>query len=104
MQMEILSFEQFINEAGEQPKDAAKASAEDVSSETGSTQKVDTSKGTMKTFTINGKDYEGVLTTYQALKSKQESMGFETVGVVSIPGEKEVYELLVKKENKEENE
>lgn len=93
--MEILSFEQFINEAGEQPKAAAGAGAGEGSAEP---QKVDTSKGTMKSFTINGKDYEGVLTTYQALKSKQESMGFETVGVVSIPGEKEVYELLTKKE------
>ena len=98
--MEVLSFEQFINEAGEQPK-AKEAAPKQTEPKP---EKIDTSKGTMRTFTINGKDYEGVLTTYQALKSKQESMGYETVGVVSIPGEKEVYELLAKKENKNENE
>ena len=98
--MKVLSFTQFLNEAGENPKSAE--GTEKAKETPIAPQKVDTSKGTMRKFTINGVDYEGVLTTYQALKSKQESMGYETVGVVSIPGEKEVYELLSKK--KEENE
>lgn len=97
--MSVLSYEQYLNEK-DAPKPAASA---DVSTgDEGSTEKVDTSKGTMKKFVIDGEEYEGVLTTYKALKSKQESMGYESVGMISVPGKKEVYELL--KKGKEENE
>jgi hypothetical protein len=95
--MSVLSYEQYLNEAGDKPA----APAADASTESPAT-KVDTSKGTTRNFSIDGKEYQGVLTTYPALKSKQESMGFEAVGMISIPGEKEVYELLTKK--KKENE
>lgn len=94
--MSVLSYEQYLNE-----KDATKP-AEAPKGDGGSVEKVDTSKGTMKKFVVDGQDYEGVLTTYKALKSKQESMGYEAIGIISIPGEKEVYELL--KKGKKENE
>lgn len=96
--MSVLSYEQYLFEKGEDTTSA------EITPEAGDgeVEKVDTSKGTMRKFVIDGKEYEGVLTTYKALKSKQESMGFETVGMISIPGEKEVYELLSKK--KKENE
>jgi len=96
--MSVLSYEQYLNEASDKPaKPAAKAAAADAA-----VTKVDTSKGTTRKFVVGEKEYQGILTTYQALKSKQESMGFEVVGMISLPGEKEVYELLSKK--KDENE
>jgi hypothetical protein len=97
--MSVLSYEQYLNE-----KDAPKPSADvDVSADdTGSAEKVDASKGTMRKFNIDNKEYEGVLSTYKALKSKQESIGYESVGFISLPGEKEVYELLTKKEKENE--
>jgi hypothetical protein len=95
--MSILSYEQYLNE-----KDATAAASADVSTGEEGTEKVDTSKGTMKKFVVDGQEYEGVLTTYKALKSKQEAMGFEAVGMISVPGEKEVYELLKKGKGKDE--
>jgi len=95
--MSVLSYEQYLNEASDKPaKPAAKPAAK------AAVTKVDTSKGTTRKFVVGEKEYQGILTTYQALKSKQESMGFEVVGMISLPGEKEVYELLSKK--KDENE
>ena len=101
MEMSVLSYEQYLNEK-DAPKPAAGASADVSVDDEGSAEKVDTSKGTMKKFVIDGNEYEGVLTTYKALKSKQESMGFEAVGMISVPGEKEVYELLKKGKGKDE--
>ena len=95
MEMSVLSYEQYLNEK-DAPKPAAPAGGKEPA------EKIDTSKGTMKKFVIDGQEYEGVLTTYKALKSKQESMGFEEIGMISVPGEKEVYELL--KKGKKENE
>ena len=93
--MSVLSYEQYLNEASDKPAAKAPAPAPAIT-------KVDTSKGTTRKFVVDEKEYEGILTTYPALKSKQESMGFEVVGMISLPGEKEVYELLSKK--KDENE
>jgi hypothetical protein len=55
---------------------------------------VDTSGGTFKEMEIEGNTYNAVLSTYDAIGSKQKAMGKTTVGLVSIPGEEEVYELL----------
>jgi len=89
--MKAISFNEFVNEQSK-PKKTPKVSAPEP---------VDTSKGIMRKFKIDEKEYEGVLTTYEALRSKQESMGYKEVGMISLPGEKEVYELL--KENNKDN-
>jgi hypothetical protein len=61
--------------------------------------------GPMKEFEIGGKKYKGVLSTFSAIGAKQKAMGEEQVGVITLPGEKEVYELFAEEggsENKEE--
>ena len=56
--------------------------------------KVDTSGGTIKEMKIEGKDYNAVLSTFDAIGAKQKAMGKDVVGLISLPGENEVYELL----------
>ena len=58
--------------------------------------KVDTSGGTIKEMDIQGKDYNAVLSTFSAIGEKQKAMGKDVVGLISLPGENEVYELLDK--------
>ena len=58
--------------------------------------KVDTSGGTIKEMDIEGKDYNAVLSTFSAIGEKQKAMGKDVVGLISLPGENEVYELLDK--------
>ena len=55
---------------------------------------VDTSGGTIKEMKIEGKDYNAVLSTFDAIGAKQKAMGKDIVGLISLPGENEVYELL----------
>lgn len=61
--------------------------------------------GAMKTFEIGGKKYKGVISTFKAIGAKQKAMGEEAVGVITLPGQKDVYELFLDDEetkNKEE--
>jgi nicotinamide mononucleotide adenylyltransferase len=58
--------------------------------------KVDTSGGTIKDMKVEGKDYNAVLSTFDAIGAKQKAMGKDVVGIISLPGEDEVYELLDK--------
>jgi hypothetical protein len=93
----ILSYADFskqrVNEADEKPKDKESAAApkEDA---------VDTSGGTLKDMTIDGKEYAAVLTTYKAIASKQAAMGVDAVGMITLPGSEKVWELYDKKDVK----
>jgi hypothetical protein len=48
-----------------------------------------------KKVTIDGKEYTAVPSTYKSIGMKQKDMGEEAVGVLTLPNEKEVYELLL---------
>ena len=50
----------------------------------------------LRSFTVNGKNYEGVLSTFKAISEKQKAMGVKEVGVISLPGEENAYELFLK--------
>jgi len=64
--------------------------------------------GPMKEFEIQGKKYQGVISTFSAIAAKQKAMGEKEVGVITLPGNDEVYELFAEgektkgTENKEE--
>lgn len=64
--------------------------------------KVDTSEGTFKEMDVDGETYTAVLSTFDAIGAKQKAMGKETVGLISLPGDNNVYELLSKEEGSTE--
>ena len=101
MENTFLSFNAFktINEKDEKSKEEAKKK-EPV--EIPKEDKVDTSGGQYKEMNINGKDYMAILSTLTAIGSKQEAMGEKKVGIVSLPGDEKVYELVPKGEDGEE--
>lgn len=101
MENTFLSFNAFksINEKDEKGKEEAKKK-EPV--ELPKEDKVDTSGGQYKEMNINGKDYMAILSTLTAIGSKQEAMGEKKVGIVSLPGDEKVYELVPKGEGGEE--
>jgi hypothetical protein len=84
----LRSINEFLNEKDEVTKDEPKAEE----------PKVDASGGTMKEMEIDGTSYNAVLSTYDAIGAKQKAMGKDIVGLVTLPGEDEVYELLSKEE------
>ena len=98
MENTFLSFNAFksINEKDEKSKEEAKKK-EPV--ELPKEDKVDTSGGQYKEMNINGKDYMAILSTLTAIGSKQEAMGEKKVGIVSLPGDEKVYELVPKGED-----
>ncbi len=102
MENTFLSFDAFksINEKDEKSKEEAKKK-EPV--ELPKEDKVDTSGGQYKEMNINGKDYMAILSTLTAIGSKQEAMGEKKVGIVSLPGDEKVYELVPKGEGGEED-
>ena len=90
----IKTYQDYLYEAGEEGKEggaAPKAETVEVPE-----------SGAMKDFEINGKKYKGVLSTFKSVSTKQVSMGYESVGIISLPGEKNVYELFEDKGKKEE--
>lgn len=100
--MSFIKFEKFIiNEKDKEPK---------VDSETGDMaqkvkeEPVDTSKGTIKNVNINGVEYKAVLSTWKSIISKQSAMGADVVGVISIPGEDNVYEIMTEEKKKNDEE
>jgi len=64
--------------------------------------KVDTSEGTFKEMDVDGETYTAVLSTFDAIGAKQKAMGKEAVGLISLPGDNNVYELLSKEEGSTE--
>lgn len=89
----LKSLNEFINEKDDVAKEEPKAEE----------PKVDTSGGTLKDMDIDGITYNAVLSTYDAIGAKQKAMGKDTVGLVTLPGESEVYELLKKDEAPKES-
>ena len=73
----------------------------DEKTEAPTTPKIDTSGGTFKEIKVDGTPYNAVLSTFDAIGSKQKAMGKTDVGLISIPGEEEVYELLLKDDKNE---
>ena len=67
------------------------------------TPKVDTSEGTFKEMDVNGETYNAILSTFDAIGAKQKAMGKDVVGLISLPGDNEVYELLSKDDEKKES-
>lgn len=65
------------------------------------TPKVDASGGTFKEMDVNGETYNAVLSTFDAIGAKQKAMGNDVVGLVSLPGDDNVYELLIKDDKNE---
>lgn len=84
----VKTFENFINEeegkkeAGKEPKYIEPT--------------IDKDTARLRNFTVNGKDYEGVLSTFTAIAEKQKAMGEKEVGVLSLPGEENAYEIFLK--------
>lgn len=90
-----------MNEADEKKKEAGKEGGKEPV-ELPKEDKVDASGDQYKEMNINGKDYMAVLSTLTAIGSKQEAMGEKKVGIVSLPGDEKVYELVPKNEGGEE--
>lgn len=100
--MSFINFEKFIiNEKDKEGK---------VDTETGDMaqkvkeEPVDASEGTIKNVTINGVAYKAVLSTWKSIISKQSAMGADVVGVISMPGEDNVYEIMTEEKKKKEEE
>lgn len=55
---------------------------------------VDTSEGTLKVMEIDGIKYNAVLSTYNAIASKQAAIGEAEVGMITLPNKTQVWELL----------
>jgi hypothetical protein len=86
------TFEDFLNE--KEGKDEGKEQV---------VKKIDIPEGgAMKEFEIDGKKYKGVISTFQAIGQKQKAMGEDSVGVITLPGQKEVYELFIENKSGEE--
>ena len=82
-----------LNEKDEEKKGGEEAKADEPKADE---PKVDTSGGTLKSMKVDGTDYNAVLSTFDAIGAKQKAMGKDVVGIISLPGEEEVYELLSK--------
>ena len=54
-----------------------------------------------KKMVIDGVTFTAVPSTFNAIASKQNDMGEEAVGVITLPGSKAIYELLKMEEKKE---
>ena len=92
------SFTQFcsMNEAEPKGKEGGSGAP--------SEEAVDTSEGTLKKMKIDGKEYNAVLSTYNAIASKQAAIGQTEVGMITLPGKEQVWEMLPIGEGKEPEE
>jgi len=86
---QVKTFENFINE-----EDGKETKGEKEPKYIEPTIDKDTER--LREFTVNGKNYEGVLSTFKAIAEKQKAMGEKEVGVISLPGEENAYEIFLK--------
>ena len=105
MKRSILSFNDFhssVNEADEKKKEGKEEGEGKEPVKLPKEEKVDTSGRQYKEMNINGNNYMAILSTLTAIGSKQEAMGEKKVGIISLPGDEKVYELVPKEEGGEE--
>jgi hypothetical protein len=86
---QVKTFENFINE-----EDGKETKGEKEPKYIEPT--IDKDAERLREFTVNGKNYEGVLSTFKAIAEKQKAMGEREVGVISLPGEENAYEIFLK--------
>jgi hypothetical protein len=90
-----------LHEADDKKKEEPKK-AEGGSEEKAPVDPVDTKDGLYKDMKIDGNPFRAILSTYDAIANKQEAMGKTEIGVISLPGDENVYELLPGGDGKEE--
>jgi len=97
MKTKILSFYDFatVNEADKEAK-GKEGDKKKEPVELPKEEKVDAKDGQYKNMEIDGKEYRAILSTYTAIGSKQEAMGKSKVGIISLPGDEKIYELITK--------
>jgi len=86
------SYQSFIHQPVDEKE--AEGKGEDKGTVKAPEEAVDTSEGTIKEMEINGVKYNAVLSTYNAIASKQAAIGQAEVGMITLPGKEQVWELL----------
>jgi hypothetical protein len=86
------SYNSFIHQTIDEKE--AEGKGEDKGTVKPPEEAVDTSEGTIKEMEINGVKYNAVLSTYNAIASKQAAIGQAEVGMITLPGKEQVWELL----------
>lgn len=102
------SYNSFIHQSVDEKE--AEGKGEDKGTVKPPEEAVDTSEGTIRVMTIDDVKYNAVLSTYNAIASKQAGIGESEVGMITLPGKEQVWELLLitdkkggeKEETKEE--
>jgi hypothetical protein len=92
------SYQSFINPHVDEKE--AEGKGEDKGTVKPPEEAVDTSEGTIRVMTIDGTKYNAVLSTYNAIASKQAGIGESEVGMITLPGKDQVWELLLLDEKK----
>lgn len=92
------SYNMFIHQTIDEKE--AEAKGEEKGTVKPPEEAVDTSEGTIKEMTIEGVKYNAVLSTYNAIASKQAAIGQSEVGMITLPGKKQVWELLPAEDDK----
>lgn len=87
------SYQSFIHQTIDEKE--AEGKEEDKGTVKPPEEAADTSEGTIKEMTIDGTKYTAVLSTYNAIASKQASIGESEVGMITLPGKEQVWELLL---------
>lgn len=86
------SYNSFIHQSVDEKE--AEGKGEDKGTVKPPEEAVDTSEGTIREMEIDGNKYNAVLSTYNAIASKQAAIGQAEVGMITLPGKKQVWELL----------
>lgn len=97
MEKRFPTIDEFIKEADNTAADAPADASTEVNNE------LDKDAPKAMSFEINGKKYLGVFSTFKAIAEKQKAMGEESVGIVSMPNSKAVYELFLQEDTEKSN-